>query len=262
MPPQRLATLLALLASTTLLPAQKLDSPTPYTRKNTFGLFAEYANESSHILLGSAQNRKLLNFGVTYSRRILLRRSADLQYFAEFRPIVLESDPVTHSVFTYTGPPQNTSSTENYTTVDRCRPATFTFAGTLPGGPYQGSPYTATQTITCGLRQWTVAQGLSPVGLKLNLLPRRRLQPVVTILGGELYSTRPIPIATAGSFNYTLEVGAGLELYRFREPSTSLFGNRSLRVELRYHHISNAGTATDNPGIDNALFHVTYAFGR
>ena len=262
MPPLRLLTLLTLLASSTLLSAQQADTPATYTRKNTFGLFAEYANSSSHILLGSAQNRKLLNFGVSYSRRVLLRHSVDLQYLAEFRPVALESDPVTHAVFTYTGPPQNSSFTEDSRFAAHCTPANFTFTGLLPGGPYQGSPYTSTQTFTCGQRQWTIGQAFSPVGLKLNLLPRRRLQPVLTILGGELYTTQPIPISNAGSFNYTLEIGAGFELYRSREPSTSLFGNRSLRAEFRYHHISNAGTATANPGIDNGLFHLTYAFGR
>ena len=258
----RLVPLLACLASSTLLPAQQPDTPAPYSRKNTFGLFAEYSNNSSHILLGSAQNRKLLNFGVSYSRRVLLSRSVDLQYLAEFRPVALESDPLTHIVSTYTGPPQNQTYSESFATSRHCVPITLTFAGLLPGGPYQGSPYTSTQTLTCGARQWTIGQAFSPVGLKLNLLPHRRLQPVLTILGGELYTTQPIPISNAGSFNYTLEIGAGFELYRSREPSTSLFGNRSLRAEFRYHHILNADTAQANPGIDNGLFHLTYAFGR
>jgi len=35
-----------------------------------------------------------------------------------------------------------------------------------------------------------------------------------------------------------------------------------VRAEYRYHHISNHETASQNPGIDNELFQVTYAFGR
>jgi opacity protein-like surface antigen len=69
-----------------------------------------------------------------------------------------------------------------------------------------------------------------------------------------MYSTQPIPIRAAGSFNFTFDLGAGVELYRSK--------TRSIRAEYRYHHISNHGTAEVNPGIDNGLFQVTYSFGR
>ena len=101
---------------------------------------------------------------------------------------------------------------------------------------------------------------MSPLGLKLNFLPRRRVQPVFTVLTGYVFSTKPIPIAQAGSFNYTFEFGAGLEFFRSHEPG--FFGNRALRAEYRYHHISNAYTAASNPGIDNGLLQITYSFGR
>ncbi len=103
---------------------------------------------------------------------------------------------------------------------------------------------------------------MSPLGAKLNLLPGRRLQPVFTLLGGSMFSTRPIPISQAGSFNFTLEVGAGIELFHSAIDAPSRFGQRSLRVEYRYHHLSNGFTAQENPGIDSGLLQVTYAFGR
>jgi opacity protein-like surface antigen len=71
--------------------------------------------------------------------------------------------------------------------------------------------------------------------------------------GGYMYSTQPIPVNEAGSFNFTFDVGAGFELYRSQ--------NRSIRAEYRYHHISNHGTATYNPGIDSGMFQLTYSFG-
>jgi Lipid A 3-O-deacylase (PagL) len=37
---------------------------------------------------------------------------------------------------------------------------------------------------------------------------------------------------------------------------------RSIRVEYRYHHISNHDTATENPGIDSGLFQLSYSLGR
>jgi opacity protein-like surface antigen len=69
-----------------------------------------------------------------------------------------------------------------------------------------------------------------------------------------MYSTQPIPIIQAGSFNFTFDLGAGFEIYRTL--------HRSIRVEYRYHHISNHNTAQENPGIDSGLFQASYAFGR
>ena len=72
--------------------------------------------------------------------------------------------------------------------------------------------------------------------------------------GGYIYSTQAIPVDCAGSFNFTFDLGAGLEFYRSN--------SRSILADYRYHHISNHGTANPNPGIDNGVFQVTYAFGR
>jgi opacity protein-like surface antigen len=90
--------------------------------------------------------------------------------------------------------------------------------------------------------------------MQWNFLPRHTLQPFFTGHGGYMYSTQPIPINIAGSFNFTFDLGAGIELYRSK--------TRSIRAEYRYHHISNHETAGENPGIDNGLFQITYAFGR
>lgn len=62
------------------------------------------------------------------------------------------------------------------------------------------------------------------------------------------------PVYYAGSFNFTFDLGAGFEWYRS--------GNQSVRVQYRYHHISNHETAMYNPGIDNGVLQVAYVFGR
>jgi opacity protein-like surface antigen len=85
-------------------------------------------------------------------------------------------------------------------------------------------------------------------------LPHRKLQPLFTAHIGYVYTTKPVPVAFAGSFNFAFDFGAGLELYRS--------STRSVRVEYRFHHISNHNSATVNPGIDNGLFQVGYVFGR
>ena len=258
--------ILLLCASPSILHPQSAahpaEEPSYYSRKNTFGLFTEYSNNSSHILVGNARNRKLAAFGATYTRRILLRPSVDIQYMAEVRPVLFESDPVTNVTEMYIGPPANYTQTSSNTYAPKCStgPAT-TINGIVSSGPYQGSPYTLVFTTTC-TRQWTFGQGFSPAGIKFNLWPRHRLQPVFTVAGGYMFSTKPIPTNTAGSYNFTIEFGAGVEFYHQHNDSASIFSNRSLRAEYRYHHISNGYTATQNPGIDSGLLQVTFDFGR
>jgi hypothetical protein len=240
--------LLALLLSATSAFCQTRAEPAFYSRLNTFGFFAEYSNDSSHMLLGVSENRKLLNFGGIYSRRVLLNRFVDGQYMLELRPIMLESDPVYHLTYQVTQPPPGFTFKENESYAPACKAARLTFSGVS-----NGAQYMETETITCG-RRWTFGEGLSPIGFKWNFRPRHRIQPVFTALGGYMFTTRPIPVPDAGSWNFTIEVGAGFEFYRSK--------TRSIRAEYRIHHISNADTANENPGIDNGLFQITYAFGR
>lgn len=220
-----------------------------YSRLNTFGLFGEYSSDSSHIVLGKAEQRKLLNFGGSYSRRLLLNHIADWQYMAEVRPLMWESDPVTHQTLVVTSPPPLAGTyISDFVQASACHSISANYSTVL-----QGITYSYSYTDTCR-RRWTFGTGLSPVGFKFNFLPRHRIQPVFSGLLGYMFSTQPIPVSNAGSFNFTLEAGAGIELYRSR--------SRSIRAEYRIHHISNKNTAQANPGIDNGLFQVTYAFGR
>ena len=219
-----------------------------YSRNNTFGFLAAYSNDSSHMLLGVSENRKLLNFGATYSRRLFQNRTVNWMYNAEILPVALESDPVLHDVTTYTLPFPSPPLSSSYEPITACHggsgAATFTAGGIV---------YSYNYTDTCS-RRWTIGEGISPVGFQWNFLPRRKLQPVVLGHGGYMYSTQPIPDGASGSFNFTFDFGVGLELYRTR--------TRSVRIDYRYHHISDHYTTSENPGIDNGLFTLTYSFGR
>lgn len=223
----------------------KIDGPA-YARKNTFGFLVAYSPDSSHILLGIAENRKLVNLGVSYSRRLFLNHIVNWQYNAELLPVILESDPVQFSTLSYTlpgEPPIN--STTTMPTVLACGPSSG--SGTFPGG------ITYTYVNTCG-RRWTIGEAMSPVGFQWNFLPAHRMQPFVVGHGGYMYSSQTIPTQNAGSFNFTFDLGAGFEIYRTR--------TQSFRAEFRYHHFSNDNTARENPGVDNGLIQVSYCFGR
>ncbi len=65
-----------------------------YARKNSFGVFGAYSPDSSHMLLGYAENRKLVDFGVSYNRRLIMGNAVNWQFSLELLPVALESDPV------------------------------------------------------------------------------------------------------------------------------------------------------------------------
>jgi opacity protein-like surface antigen len=218
-----------------------------YARVNTFGAFWTYSGTSSHMLLGYAQNRKLLGFGLEYRRRLRLGRMATWQYSMELLPVAFESDPVTHSVFTQQTPTPLTFESD-FRQINACVPGTANFSDTTNGVTYSG-----TYTTTC-TRTWTAGEAFSPVGFQWNFRPRHKLQPVVLAHGGYMYSSQAIPINYAGSFNFTFDVGAGLEFYHSK--------TSSFRADYRYHHISNHDTAEINPGIDSGVLQITYSIGR
>jgi hypothetical protein len=219
-----------------------------YARKNSFGILTAYSHDSSHIILGVAENRELLDIGLSYSRRLYLNNVVNWQYDGEILPAALNSDPVqvTTTTVTFTNPPNTFTSTLELPTEAACRP----LSGSGSAGP-NGPTYSFVSTCT---RRWVMGEGISPIGLQWNFLPRRKLQPVIEGHLGYMYSTEDIPVNDAGSFNFTFDVGAGFELYRSQ--------GRSFQVEYRYHHISNDETATANPGIDNGVLQVAWVFGR
>jgi Lipid A 3-O-deacylase (PagL) len=229
--------------------AQAAPENPAYVRVNSFGIFTAYSNDSSHILFGVAERRKLLNIGGSYNRRILLSGTVSWQYSAELLPVALESDPLSKSVVKQVSPTVETFVMKSGPLVT-CSPQTSRYDVTLPNGVN----YSGTQTIFCSGRQRTIGEAFSPVGMQWNFRPRHSLQPILDWHAGTMYSTQPIPISFAGSFNFTVDAGVGVELYRTR--------NQSIRAEYRYHHISNADSASQNPGIDSGIFQLTFAFGR
>jgi len=241
---------LILMAATASSQAAPPVSPY-YARTNTFSIFGAYSGDSSHILMGDAENRKLLDFGVSYGRKLFLNRIVNWQFNGELLPVALESDPVVHTVFNQTTPVAG-SWTNTVVQAAACVPESGKFSDTIT---YSGGSitYAGTYIQSC-LRRWTIGEGISPDGFQWSFLPRQKLQPFLIGHGGYMYSTQPIPVPEAGSFNFTFDLGAGFELYRS--------STKSIRAEYRYHHISNHGTAEMNPGIDSGLFQFTYSFGR
>lgn len=216
----------------------------PYSFRQSFSAFTEYSNASSHIILGASRDRRLVALGFTFSRRLLHTPFADWYYAPEIRPFALIQDPVAFQTLRF----NNSTFSQSLPLPGACKSGAFS----EPADPATGFPgYTFTQT--CGTR-WTYAGGISPLGQRINIAPRNRLQPFAVCNAGFLVSPRDVPLNNSSRFNFTFEFGGGFEFFHDRRHSWS--------VEYRIHHLSNAYTGTYNPGVDSQIFKLTYSLSR
>ena len=146
-----------------------------YTRRNSFGVLTAFSFESGRISEGSAEDRYLLNIGVSYNRRLYANHWINWQYDGELLPVALDSDPVQVTVTTFDFGPETVTSTTTEPTERHCR--NNSGSATLPNGDsysYVG---------TCS-RRWVIGEAFSPVGFLWNFLPRHKLQPFFIGHGG------------------------------------------------------------------------------
>jgi len=210
-----------------------------YSRLNTVSFFGKYSNNSSRIVLGAAEDRRIVSLGAGYERRIFHGKGIAFSYLGEISPVVLLRDPTRTILFILpTG--LQTFIERDVPTVRKCFPFT------------SRSPQ-LTAEFSCGGR-WTYAYEISPAGFKINLATHHRLQPSIIGSVGYLQADRIVPVVGSNSFNFLFQFGAGLEL--FRSPS------RSWRAECRFQHYSNDDIADVNPGVDSVVYKVSYSFGR
>jgi Lipid A 3-O-deacylase (PagL) len=92
--------------------------------------------------------------------------------------------------------------------------------------------------------------GISPIGVQAQLRVGSRLRPYVAAAAGVVWFTRAVPVAGSRAFNFTLEMGGGVR-WQYRPKD-------ALRIGYKFHHLSNAYTAVQNPGLDAAVFLVGY----
>jgi len=240
--------LLALIVGATTTVGQTTADNPYYARRNTLGLFAAYSPRVSGIPDGGLDYRELLDLGISYNRRLTLGRKVSWQYSAELMPVALESDPLSIVADLQTTPTAETLYGFSGPATS-CAPYSQSYSFT---DPTTNVTYSGRVVSYCHGRRWTIGQAFSPVGMQWNFRPLHKTQPFVAWHGGYMYSTQPIPIDTAGSFNFTVDAGGGVEIFRSK--------SRSIRVEYRYHHLSNADTAQDNPGVESGIFQLTYCF--
>jgi hypothetical protein len=91
--------------------------------------------------------------------------------------------------------------------------------------------------------------GINPFAFKWALDTRKRVVPYFEIGGGTLFTNTRVPEGTS-HVNFTSSGALGLHFLRSKH---------SISAEVRYMHISNAGLATPNPGINT--IQVRLGFG-
>ncbi len=92
--------------------------------------------------------------------------------------------------------------------------------------------------------------GLNPFAFKWALDTRSSVVPYFEIGGGTLFTNTQVPAGTS-RINFTTSAALGLHFLRSKH---------NISAEVRYMHISNAGLATPNPGINTIQFRL--GFGR
>lgn len=92
--------------------------------------------------------------------------------------------------------------------------------------------------------------GFDPLGLKWNFHRRGRLSPYLELTGGAVFTNHAIPAGT-NTVNFMDQAAFGVHV---------LGAKHNISLDLRYMHISNAGLATPNPGINTVQ--VRLGLGR
>jgi len=96
--------------------------------------------------------------------------------------------------------------------------------------------------------------GVTPLGLQTNFRPQKKYQPFFGASGGFLYFDKSIPNSLGTRFNFTIDVGGGLEI--------KLDEKRALTIGYKYYHISNGYRGVINPGFDNNVIYTGLTFFR
>jgi hypothetical protein len=92
--------------------------------------------------------------------------------------------------------------------------------------------------------------GFNPLNLKWDFVSRDRISPYFELSGGVLFTNRNVPAGT-NTVNFTPSAAIGTHI---------LGGKYNWSVEVRYLHISNAGLAVPNPGLNTVQ--VRLGIGR
>jgi Lipid A 3-O-deacylase (PagL) len=211
----------------------------------SFGFSTTYSPNSSHIVIGLAQQRRTWTTGFEYTHLLHVNRSLRFDYEGSLLPLYLESDPTVIGTIT-------TLAGRTFITPEPPVRVVFVDRGSV-GTATAGGGTSAPIYAIYG-RENTYAWSLAPVGVRVSAFPRSRIQPSLALDLGFVVSSRDIPVDDSDQFNYLFSFGPGVQVY-----SSS---RSSVRLEYIYRHISNAHQGYQNPGVDQGVFRLTFSHHR
>jgi Lipid A 3-O-deacylase (PagL) len=211
----------------------------------SLGFSSSYSPNSSHIMIGLAEQRRTWTVGIEYTHLLHITRNFRYDYEGSVLPMYLESDPTVIGT---------TTTINGKTFITSEPPIRVVYVDRGPvGTATEGRGVTAPIYAFYG-RENTYAAALLPLGARMSAFPRSRIQPSFAIDLGFVVSSRDIPVDQSDQFNYLFAFGPGFQVYS---------GPRSsVRVEYIYRHISNAHQGFQNPGVDQGVFRVTLSHHR
>lgn len=183
----------------------------------TYGAWGGIARNSPATIWGTTGGRDVAVTAVRLGRTLAQSRALALDYSLDLVPAAWVSMPPAEN-------PRGYICTYRNGVLSECRP-----------------PRTYQEPPAYGV-------GAAPLGLSVRLRPNRRVQPYVAASSGVLWFQRPVPVDAGGQRHFMLEAGGGLLIQL-----PLRFG---LTAGYKLFHISNAGTARSNPGLDNHLFYA------
>jgi hypothetical protein len=89
--------------------------------------------------------------------------------------------------------------------------------------------------------------GFNPVNLKWNFTSHEKVTPYLELGGGVLFTNTEVPAFTSTT-NFLTHAALGIHFFNT--------GKRAITTSVRYEHISNAGLATPNPGVNTVQFTI------
>jgi hypothetical protein len=105
-----------------------------------------------------------------------------------------------------------------------------------------------------GHRAYAYGAGGSPIGAQVNFVHYRHIEPFLTSGGGFLYFNHRM-FGTTQQFNFTAQLAGGVQLFNSSHRT-------AIDLGYKYHHISNANLANQNPGLDSHMLFIGLSLFR
>ena len=204
----------AVLVSSMLLQAQQADeTPKAESKPDRNSISLHMVGTIGNgSLQGTTMDRRLFLLGAAYNRLLTTRKFASLTFTSEIIPVAILREPYIIA-----------------TDIQA-------FRSSPPGTEFRKN----------------YGFGASPVGIRVNFLPGKRMQPFFGVQGGFLRFNHTALADNASHFNFTIDGRGGVEF--------PLRSEKSIAFAYMFQHMSNAYIARENPGVDSYMLTMEYRF--